>query len=99
MIDKGHLSSEQCLLMVHRNPKTVEVLKDDTKLRTLSSFCKHLIKSNFCLLASNFKDIRSINTNLEDDAEGLRTKFREYLHNLISISLKKRDQEEQKILK
>ena len=49
-------------------------------------------------LASNFSRIRVSHTNLEDDPDGIKEVFRQYLENIVSNLADRRDQEELSIV-
>jgi hypothetical protein len=43
--------------------------------------------------------VQKINSNLDEEGEQLREEFKRYLNKIFSSLIKKRDQEEQKLLK
>ena len=55
--------------------------------------------SLFFFVASLFNEVKKLNTNLDEDGDTLREEFKKYVQKIFTIMLKKRDQEEQKILR
>lgn len=59
-----------------------------------------MIKTFLSLKIANLlNEVQKISSNLEEEGESLREEFKKYLNKIFSIIIKKRDQEEQRLLK